>query len=108
MIKKVFKYQLKIQTEQEIELPLHSRVLSVKNQRNSIVLYAEVREDIKETKKIKVFLVCTGDRVPSEATLFLDTILLNDGIYVLHVYLNGSQFYWDSLSCNKQVIGKKK
>lgn len=105
MIRKVFKYQLKIQAEQEIELPSHSRVLSVKNQRNSIVLYAEVREDIKETKKIKVFLVCTGDKVPSDATLFLDTVLLNNGIYVLHVYLSDSQFYWDSLSCNRQVIG---
>ena len=105
MIRKVFKYQLKIQAVQEIELPSHSRVLSVKNQRNSIVLYAEVREDIKETKKIKVFLVCTGGKVPSDATLFLDTVLLNNGIYVLHVYLSGSQFYWDSLSCNRQVIG---
>ena len=105
MIRKVFKYQLKIQEEQEIELPSHSRVLSVKNQRNSIVLYAEVRKDIKETNKIKVFLVCTGDKVPSDATLFLDTILLNDGNYVLHVYLSGSQFYWDELSCNRQVIG---
>lgn len=105
MIRKVFKYQLKIQAEQEIELPSHSRILSVKNQRNSIVLYAEVREDIKETKKIKVFLVCTGDKVPLDATLFLDTVLLNNGIYVLHVYLSGSQFYWDSLSCNRQVIG---
>ena len=63
-----------------------SRLLTVKNQRGKIVVYyAESFSQRKQQIRIKTFL--TGEELPEISTAyFIDTVLLNDNSYGVHVF----------------------
>ena len=60
-----------------------SRVLSAKNQRDQIVVY--YAESFSQRKQqIRVRIVTTGQEMPEMH--FLNTVLLNDDSYAVHVF----------------------
>ena len=63
-----------------------SRILTAKKQRDQIVVYyAESFSQSKQQIRIKTFL--TGEALPEISNMhFLDTILMNDGYFVVHVF----------------------
>ena len=63
-----------------------SRLLSVKNQKGRDVLYyAESFSQRKQQMRIRIF--ATGEELPEISNMhFLDTVMLNNGDSVLHVF----------------------
>ena len=83
---KIYKYILKHDVNL-LALPYKSQILSVKNQHNKIVLYALVDPEEKEMQK-RTFIVATtgGMEVDSGTHQFIDTVMLANGAYVVHVF----------------------
>ncbi|WP_434006830.1 DUF7352 domain-containing protein [Paenibacillus konkukensis] len=69
-----------------LELPLGSQILSVKEQRNEVVLYALVNpdEEIRETYNILVYGTVHDIEVNISDYEFLDSVLLQSGSLVFH------------------------
>lgn len=87
-MKRVYKYKLEIQDHQVVSLPKGARILSVANQREDIVLYAEVDDEQKGITDIDIFIHGTGHVMNENANLFLGTVLLREGYLVFHVFAN--------------------
>lgn len=88
MARYIYKYELE-SLSTTLNLPLGSKVLSVKNQRNRVVLYVEVDGDSEESMLLekRTFIgVLTGGVVPNIQLQFIDTVLLHNDSFVLHVY----------------------
>lgn len=83
---RIFKYPLEIETEQTIELPYGSTILSVINQNDKIVLYAEVHPDKVGYVKKQILIFGTGHDLYIDRGQFLGTVSLFDGKLVFHVY----------------------
>ena len=97
-MKRILKYELKIEDEQEIEMPEGSDILTVIAKadigyRNTvkyshICLWAMV-EEAKEKIKYKIRMIGTGHRIENTAKLkYIATICFEDGL-VLHCFLEG-------------------
>lgn len=72
-----------------LDMPSGAKVLSAVNQRNRLCVYAEV--DHSRQKNMRTFAcVETGGPLPKPAGRwqFIDTVLLDDGAFVLHVYVH--------------------
>jgi hypothetical protein len=85
----IYKYPLSASVnKQSIEVPLRSKVISIKIQQNIPVIYVEQDRDPKfEFKEIiNIKLVPTGGVVPTNYK-FVDTLMFYDGSYVLHAYV---------------------
>jgi hypothetical protein len=84
----VGKYPLLTEPEQVLELPATTRIISVAEQRNEIVLYAIVDLSEAEQSKHKVWVIGTGHPLPEQAALgrFLGTVNLYSGSLMFHVF----------------------
>ena len=82
---RIFKHVIE-SSDSVLTIGWRSRVLSAKNQRGKIVVYyAESFSQRKQQIRIKTFL--TGEELPEISNMhFLDTILLNDDSFVVHVF----------------------
>lgn len=99
MAKSILKYQLNFPGLTELELPVskdsfgHPDVLSVRVQdKRNIVVYVRVDDPSAETEKLSFFCAETGietlpDPKPEEGWWFLETCMLGDGSYVIHVFV---------------------
>lgn len=88
----VWKYTLKIQEEQIIEMPVSSKVLSVESQGDEIVLYALVDKTAQETSKKTIRVYGTGHDIPESIHLFdfLGTVKMYNGSLMFHVFHKNS------------------
>lgn len=69
----------------EAKLPYPAKVKSAREQRGLIVVYAECNND--DPKQIVCFYVAmTGEEIKANNMHFIDTVFLNDGDLVMHVY----------------------
>jgi len=87
-VKTIYKYALKATDVQTIELPLGSQLLSAKEQRNDIMLYALVETDEDGREEYNILAYGTGHDITTNLSdySFLDTVLLqNDGL-VFHFF----------------------
>lgn len=85
----IYKYPLKAQEHQELELPLGAQILSVQAQRNEICIWALVNTGTINTEIRRVSIYPTGRS--SSSTLdreFLGTVQLHGGDLVFHVFLD--------------------
>lgn len=103
MANRVFKYKLAIEDHQKLTLPVHSTILSVINQNEEVVLYAKVNDEQKNTSDIDIYIHGTGHEVAKEADLFLGTVALRNGVFILHVFADSAQFIWDDMHPSKRV-----
>lgn len=104
MSRRIYKYKLTNVGENIIHLPSHSRILSVINQNEAVTVYAEVYNTDTKTKPIKIYVCQTGDETPKGASVFLGTVVLARGSYILHVYLKDSDYLWDGQNCTKITV----
>ena len=84
-MKKIYKYTLDIVDKQVIEIPQGFYILSLKVQNGKICLWVIVDPD-NESEKIHFAMVGTGVDLWCYSWYFIDTVLLNSGDLVFHVF----------------------
>ena len=88
-MKKIYKYDLSMEDRQIISLPLNSKILSVKDQYDGIVLYALVDTEREEQEKHSIIIHGTGHSADDlEGYKFLGTVKLMNGQLMFHVFYN--------------------
>lgn len=87
----IWKYELEITAEQTIKLPEQSTVLSVCNQRDTLVLYAMVCPDVEGTREIEVSILGTNHQFNPIGCVFVGTVIMGIrnslGDLVWHVFV---------------------
>lgn len=86
-MKTVWKYTLKIDDYDEFEMPVGSKILSVGEQDNKLVMWVEVNDDIRCKKEVRKFrLAGTGHIINEIYTHFIGSVLMMNGVFVVHVF----------------------
>lgn len=89
-MRKIFKYRLEITDEQKIRLPLGSKILSVVNQRNEMVLYALVKPEEDRMVDHTFYIVGTGHYIQEEDirhSSYLGTVTFGaNQTFVWHIF----------------------
>ena len=86
-MKRIFKYQLVVTDSQEITLPVNSKILSVQNQNEEIVLYALVDDKIVLTRKHKIIIHGTGHEADDIVAFnFIGTVSMHGSRLIFHVF----------------------
>lgn len=87
-MKKIYKYELMMADEQTIELPKHSKILTVQIQNGNICLWALVFPQ-EVMQKYKVRIIGTGHPAGYvDADDYIGTVQQNEGQLVWHVFAN--------------------
>lgn len=88
ILKAIYKYPLKVKPIQTVELPLTAKVLSADTQGQEIVIYGLVDVDMQLKESYEVQMFGTGHNLGSdiEEYTFLDTIRMNNGNLMVHVF----------------------
>lgn len=84
-MKKIFKYKIEDSHITSVEMPQCAEILCVKNQSGVICIWAIVEENATYTKR---YFECyaTGMPLPDAKRSYIGTVLLDDGLYVLHIF----------------------
>jgi hypothetical protein len=80
----VWKYELDGVTN-TLDIPKGAKPLSVAQQHNALVLWAQVDPDAP-TEKRTVHVVGTGTPVPDEVGPFIGTAVCDGGAWVFHIF----------------------
>ena len=86
-MKSIYKYTLLITKDETVlDLPLNSEILSVKEQFGDICIWVKVDlgESTLESRKFVIY--GTGHKIDKDNLKFIDTVLLFNGSFVLHVF----------------------
>lgn len=87
-MKSVWKFKLDPSQNNIVEMPLGTKILSIKCQREDIVIYGLVslNEESKEVYSLEIF--GTGEPIPSyiNSYEFLDTVNMNNDELIFHVF----------------------
>jgi len=83
----IYKFMLKIQDEQQVELPAYSEVLKVNEQNGNMCLWAIVDVNEKTIVPLKINIYGTGSTIGEQMFKhnYLDSVLMNDGL-VWHIF----------------------
>lgn len=88
-MRRIFKYTIPVETTRnqahQIEIPKDSLFLKAENQKEKLVLWYEV-DETKEVEIVGFMCLHTGDYIPANPSVYLSTILFDNGDYVLHLY----------------------
>jgi hypothetical protein len=84
-MKTIFKYELEL-SDHTLSLPLGSKILSVANQHDEFVLYAEIAQECGFFEMHRIFVRTTGEKFMDDSGRFIGTVLSSGGDFVLHVY----------------------
>lgn len=82
---KVYKEYLQLAPNTPIYTDIQGELLTIERQRNSIVAYFDA--DTEYYHKYLIYFVETGKQVDVQDTKYLKTLMLNDGDYVIHVFI---------------------
>lgn len=87
MVNIIYKFELRV-GRNDLTLPAGSRILSVANQREKVVMWAAVAARTGANPvRWQLDVLMTGTNVSEEFTVgFVGTVLLSDGEFVLHVF----------------------
>ena len=86
-MKRIFKYELAFEDHQEIQMPLGCKILSVMNQKGTIVVYAIVNDSTKPL--IPVGFIIHGTGHPADDLVgyhFLGTVSMYCDSMMFHVF----------------------
>ncbi len=88
-MKTIWKFELVVFGRQDIEMPVGAEIIHIGNQNNHICMWAEVNSD--NPCENRVFeLLTTGHPMPNREDgkyrKHLATVLLDQGMFVAHVY----------------------
>lgn len=84
------KYEIPIVGGNSISIPENGRVLSVKNQNEHLVVYVDVDENSRKVEW-KFDVVMTGQSSPTTKNQFIDTVIMEKGLFVVHVFFLGKE-----------------
>lgn len=84
-MKTIWKFELRIETTQEISVPKEHKILSVGVVKDIAYMWVEVTGDISKTQKVKILTIPTGVEYSQNAE-FIGTLLYKDGEIVQHVF----------------------
>lgn len=82
---RIFKYILDIVTDQTLGLPVGSKILTVMEQNDDVVLYALVDDEEKDIAEHEIRIVGTGHPFP-DCHYFIGTVSTCAGSLVWHVF----------------------
>ena len=82
----IYKYIIPLESAQELILPKHSVILSVKEQHNRIVLYALADYNLPNTVVFDIRVCNTGEVIDIEGFVFLGTVKLAGGRLMYHIF----------------------
>lgn len=88
-MKRILKYEIPISNIggiTEVVMLRNSNFLCFKNQKGKLFLWVEAMEN-EENELRKFVLLHTGDYLPDNPIYYLQTVLFDEGNYVIHVYL---------------------
>lgn len=95
MTKRIFKYRLTMEIrdgcvgwdpEVGFDLPVGTTVLTAQAQGNSPMIWAEVDPDERKLERRRFLILNTGAEIPSRPLKYLNTIQLNEGRLIFHIY----------------------
>lgn len=86
-MKKIYKYTLEVTDTQTLEMPNGSKLLTIQNQNNDIVLWVECDPNAKPTK-YNFLIVGTGFEVPllSNVQTYIGTVQIRSLVWHIYVY----------------------
>lgn len=79
------KFTLPITRFQNVEMPLESKILSVANEDEMVVMYAQLSEH-KETTLRPIEMVLTNKKSEFTNSSFIGTVKLEQGVTAIHVF----------------------
>lgn len=79
----IWKFELKLNVFQEIEMPNHADIRHVGLQNDTICLWAEVRPENQKVMR-KFYVVGTGHPIPTQARLYVGSV--QQPPFVWHIY----------------------
>jgi hypothetical protein len=94
MTKRIFKYPIELREQSEILIPEGSKILSVVNQREEIVLYAIV-DPGRELKPVRIRVEGTGWNIVTDHDefIFLGTVSMCGGEFMWHIFYKESRVH---------------
>jgi hypothetical protein len=87
-MKTIYKYELDEIETQEVLMPFDADILSVHNQRNKVCVWALVESDNTTKQKRSFSIYPTGHEIKTSNHFYIGTVLLHEGVLVLHVFEN--------------------
>ena len=86
-MKKIFKYTLKIDDEQEILMPFGAEILTVQVQNYQPQIWAIVNPDDIQPEVRKIRMIGTGHPIEQDFTgKYIGTFQLYSGVIIFHVF----------------------
>jgi hypothetical protein len=86
-MERIFEYVLEIEDSQVLDLPKGSKILSAMSQRDEVVLYALVDDDVQTMHGHTIKIVETGHQFPDcQEHYYLGTVMTHGGSLVWHVF----------------------
>jgi len=87
--KAIYKYELSM-GENKLKFPHGSIILSAKEQYNKVVIYLMVDTELKNKAQVtrNIYCTTTGTEIHDYDIFFtyIDTVMLNSGSFVVHVF----------------------
>lgn len=90
-MKTIYKYTLQVMDIQNLELPIHSKILTVQVQNKEPVLWAIVCNPVTATEIRIIEIVGTGSPMFDAKRKYISTIQLNNGLAIFHVFVRRSE-----------------
>ncbi len=86
-MKTIWKYILKSEDEQIIEMPRGAEILTVQLQNHALCLWAIVYEHVPKTPR-KIIIYFTGEEITKDKNnlKYIGTCQLSDGKIIVHVF----------------------
>lgn len=87
-MKKIFKYEIQPEDYQKLELPKGSKILSVLEQYEKVVLYALVNPSESNVEVYDIAVKGTGHDFPPklDSYTFLGSVKLMRGVLIFHIF----------------------
>jgi hypothetical protein len=84
-MKRIFKYKLHITDRQELQLPVKADIIKCAYVNSDLYIWAII-EDQHDTESIDFSVYGTGDPLPDNPGIYIDTVILHEGRLVFHVF----------------------
>jgi hypothetical protein len=85
---KVYKYPVRAQSEFEIEMDMHGKILKAENQHGAVCLWALVNPESKQIINRRFILAGTGHDIDygMDKLDFISTFQVDGGRFIFHVF----------------------
>lgn len=87
-MKTIYKYKVKPQETQEVEMPKGAQLLTAQQIDVNVWIWAIVDTEVTEKEMRRIAVIKTGQEItlPSDKLLYINSVQLGEGELVLHVF----------------------